>query len=557
MTRDIEVAREGAVLSAAFARPQKKNAITGAMYEALIEAFDEAERDSEIGALLMSGKGGVFTAGNDIGDFLAVALRETGEFPAWRFVSKVAEFEKPLIAAIDGIAIGVGTTLCLHCDLVYATPETRFQTPFVNLGLVPEAGSSLLAPQRFGRARAPKLLLLAEPFGADRALELGLINAVVPQSELMAHAMSKAAALAAKPRAALLATRRLMRGDPRGAESADGGRNARLQRRPQIPRSACGVPGVSRGGKEVATVNLFARFRPEAQGRCYRVDAASRREAGHSSELSPDARMRRRRHCDCSSSNAWPSGSWIKHTRVAVCQGHRAVPLIETVCSEHQTAGCNGGRPSDRRRAAHRRPISKQFNVRRRGLGGKGHDINGDVVKIVQCILRRTAVDLTRLQREPEPRSIKGDASVGVGDGYSGMVNASLGSRIGSGELDQFERMAVGVAKLERNDAAGKRLRAMTGDGGERKRGEPFISRGDVVGDERTMLEPEVVAATIRGIERARGIERRKFEALPSSPQEDGAERPRAEQMGETRICIELWRRLKTEGPRVEGSGGS
>ena len=214
LTKDIEVAREGAVLSAAFARPQKKNAITGAMYEALIEAFDEAERDPEIGALVMSGRGAVFTAGNDIGDFLAVALHETGEFPAWRFVSKVAAFEKPLIAAIDGLAIGVGTTLCFHCDLVYATPEARFQMPFVNLGLVPEAGSSLLAPQRFGRARAAELLLLADPFGADRALDLGLINAILPQSELMAHAMQKAAALAAKPRAALLATRRLMRGDP-------------------------------------------------------------------------------------------------------------------------------------------------------------------------------------------------------------------------------------------------------------------------------------------------------------------------------------------------------
>ena len=214
LTRDIEVAREGAVMSAAFARPQKKNAITGAMYEALIEAFEVAERDPDVGALVVSGKGGVFTAGNDIGDFLAVASREADDFPAWRFVSKVTEFEKPLIAAIDGLAIGVGTTFCFHCDLVYATPEARFQMPFVNLGLVPEAGSSLLAPQRFGRARAAELLLLAEPFGANRALELGLINAVLPRSELMAHAMSKAAALAAKPRAALLATRNLMRGDP-------------------------------------------------------------------------------------------------------------------------------------------------------------------------------------------------------------------------------------------------------------------------------------------------------------------------------------------------------
>ena len=214
MTQDIEVAREGAVLSAAFARPQKKNAITGAMYDALIEAFEGAERDPDIGALVLSGKGGVFTAGNDLGDFLAVASRESGDFPASRFVRKLAEFEKPLVAAVDGLAIGVGTTLLLHCDLVYATPAARFQMPFVNLGLVPEAGSSLLAPQRFGRAKAAEFLLLAEPFDDHEALKLGLVNAVLPQGELLAHAMGRAATLAAKPRAALLATRRLMRGDP-------------------------------------------------------------------------------------------------------------------------------------------------------------------------------------------------------------------------------------------------------------------------------------------------------------------------------------------------------
>jgi enoyl-CoA hydratase/carnithine racemase len=214
IARDIEITRQGAIMSAAFARPEKKNAITGAMYEALIEAFEAAERDPAVGALVLSGKGGVFTAGNDIGDFLGLASRGSGDFPAWRFVSKLAEFEKPLIAAIDGLAIGVGTTLCFHCDLVYATPEARFQMPFVNLGLVPEAGSSLLAPQRFGRAKAAEFLLLAEPFGAQQAVTLGLVNAVLSQSELIAHAMGKAAELAAKPRAALLATRRLMRGDP-------------------------------------------------------------------------------------------------------------------------------------------------------------------------------------------------------------------------------------------------------------------------------------------------------------------------------------------------------
>src|SRR5277367_6511690 len=214
LTRDIEVAREGAVMSAAFARPQKKNAITGAMYEALIEAFDTAERDPDVCALVISGNGGVFTAGNDIGDFLAVALHETGEFPAWRFVSKVAEFEKPLIAAIDGLAIGVGTTLCFHCDLVYAAPTARFQMPFVNLGLVPEAGASLLAPQRFGYARAAEFILLGEAFDADVAHELGLVNAILDPGELYAHALAKAQALAGKPRDALLATRRLLRGDP-------------------------------------------------------------------------------------------------------------------------------------------------------------------------------------------------------------------------------------------------------------------------------------------------------------------------------------------------------
>ena len=213
-TSDIEVGREGAVMSAAFARPQKKNAITGAMYEALIDAFETANHASDVGALVLSGKGGVFTAGNDLGDFLGMASGEAGDFPAWRFVSTVAEFQKPLIAAVDGLAIGVGMTLCLHCDLVYASPQARFQTPFVNLGLVPEAGSSLLAPQRFGRAKASEFLLLAESFGADEALRLGLVNALLPQSELLAHAMERAAALAAKPRAALLATRRLMRGDP-------------------------------------------------------------------------------------------------------------------------------------------------------------------------------------------------------------------------------------------------------------------------------------------------------------------------------------------------------
>jgi hypothetical protein len=154
---------------------------------------------------------------------------------------------------------------------------------------------------------------------------------------------------------------------------------------------------------------------------------------------------------------------------------------------------------------APRRAIGKRFDVRGRGLGGKGHDVHGDMVEIVQRILFRTAIDVTLLQRESEPRDINGDASFGVGDAYGGMVDASRGSRIGLRELDQLERMAVGVAKLG-DDAARKPLRAMAGDGSEWKRREPFVSRGDVIGDERTMLEPEVVAATIGGIQRAQGL---------------------------------------------------
>jgi enoyl-CoA hydratase/carnithine racemase len=219
MTQGIELRRDGAVMAAALDRPEKKNAITGAMYEALIETFDAAERDPDVGAFVLSGNGADFTAGNDIGDFLALATGAAGsgdmhDAPAWRFISRLARFEKPLVAAVHGLAVGLGTTLCFHCDLVYASQDARFHMPFVNLGLVPEAGSSLLAPMRFGRAKASEFLLLAEPFDAETARELGLVNALVPESALLAHAMSKAAALAAKPRSALLTTRRLLRGDP-------------------------------------------------------------------------------------------------------------------------------------------------------------------------------------------------------------------------------------------------------------------------------------------------------------------------------------------------------
>jgi enoyl-CoA hydratase/carnithine racemase len=213
MTDFVEVSRDGAVSVVTLARTEKKNALTGAMYGALVEAFAQAGKDETIGALLLRGKEGIFTAGNDIGDFLARGgSAETA--PSTLFIRALAAFEKPLVAAVEGPAIGIGATLCFHCDLVYAAPSARFHMPFVNLGIVPEAGSSLLAPQRFGYAKAAEFIMLAESFDATVARELGLVNAIVEPGELYAHALAKAQALAAKPRDALLATRRLLRGDP-------------------------------------------------------------------------------------------------------------------------------------------------------------------------------------------------------------------------------------------------------------------------------------------------------------------------------------------------------
>jgi len=217
MSEFVKVERDGAVLVVTLARAEKKNALTGAMYEALTAALAEAGADDAICVVLIEGSGGVFSAGNDIGDFLAFAMKPGAEMkdaPGVRFIYALAAFAKPLVAAVDGHAIGLGATLCLHCDLVYASPAARFHMPFVDLGLVPEAGSSLLVPQRLGRARASQYLLLGESFDAEAARADGLVNAVVDPASLHAHALAKAKALAAKPRQALLATRRLLRGDP-------------------------------------------------------------------------------------------------------------------------------------------------------------------------------------------------------------------------------------------------------------------------------------------------------------------------------------------------------
>lgn len=212
MKAPIDVARDGAMLRVTLARPEKKNALTSAMYEALIEALAEAERDASIRAVLIAGTGGTFCAGNDIGDFIA-AIDDFRTAPSLRFIKALAVCQTPIVAAVDGVAVGVGTTMLLHCDLVYAAPGTRFRLPFVDLGLVPEAASSLLVPRRFGLAKATEMLMLGEAFDADEARRLGLVNAIIAAEDLLAHATERARALAAKPAAALAATRRLIRGD--------------------------------------------------------------------------------------------------------------------------------------------------------------------------------------------------------------------------------------------------------------------------------------------------------------------------------------------------------
>ncbi|MBB6249878.1 enoyl-CoA hydratase-related protein [Nitrospirillum iridis] len=193
-------------------RPEKRNALTGAMYTALAEALTSAAADDAIGAVLIQGSGGSFTAGNDLADFLA-GPPFTADAPVIRFLRALATFPKPVVAAVEGHAVGIGTTLLMHCDLVYAAPTAHFVMPFVNLGLVPEAGSSVLAARLLGHPKAAAMLMAGEALTAEGAEDAGLINAEVPTETLYEHAMAKAVALAAKPRAAMAHTKALMRHD--------------------------------------------------------------------------------------------------------------------------------------------------------------------------------------------------------------------------------------------------------------------------------------------------------------------------------------------------------
>lgn len=207
---DILSHTENGITTLTIDRPDKKNSLTSAMYAALADGLTQAQNDPSVRVVLLQGHEAIFSAGNDIADFLNTpASRE--DLPVQRFLRTIAQFPKPLVAAVSGAAVGVGTTMLLHCDLVYAGENALFSLPFVDLGLCPEAGSSLLLPQMLGYHRAAAAFLLGEPLTAQAALEAGLLNRVVPASEVNALALAQAQKLAAKPLSALMETKRLMK----------------------------------------------------------------------------------------------------------------------------------------------------------------------------------------------------------------------------------------------------------------------------------------------------------------------------------------------------------
>jgi enoyl-CoA hydratase/carnithine racemase len=191
-------------------RPDKKNALTAAMYQAMADALNAAEADSTVRVVLIHGKADLFTAGNDLQDFLDNRPRDENR-PAFQFLRNISRAQKPIVAAVAGAAVGIGTTMLLHCDLVYAAPNARLQLPFVNLGLVPEAASSLLLPALVGYQRAAELLLLGEPFSAQTAKDIGLVTAVVAEDVLLETALAQAKKLAQKPATSVRLTKQLMK----------------------------------------------------------------------------------------------------------------------------------------------------------------------------------------------------------------------------------------------------------------------------------------------------------------------------------------------------------
>ena len=212
MSEPVLVAHAGGVCEVRLNRPEKRNAITFLMYEQLTRALSAAQAEQTVRAVLLSGEGASFSAGNDLQDFLSGPALSAAH-PAMQFLRTLATFDKPLLAAVQGQTVGIGVTMLLHCDLIVAARGTQLSLPFVALWLVPEAGSSLLLPRLIGHQRAAELLFLGQPFNAETAYRLGLVNSVVEEGSLLEEARTLARAVAQQPPEALVATRRLLRGD--------------------------------------------------------------------------------------------------------------------------------------------------------------------------------------------------------------------------------------------------------------------------------------------------------------------------------------------------------
>lgn len=213
MTDYVRVTIADHVMRLTLARPEKKNALTNAMYEAMSAALTRAENDPDVRAVLIEAEGDAFTAGNDLGDFAAVAsgAMEYSEMKAYVFLNALAQGQKPYVAAVQGLAVGIGVTLLMHCDLVFVAEDAKLSAPFVNLALVPEAASSWLISARIGHARAYAMFALGEPVDGRTAASIGMANLALPAGEVRAKALAMAKTLATKPIGALRATKQLMR----------------------------------------------------------------------------------------------------------------------------------------------------------------------------------------------------------------------------------------------------------------------------------------------------------------------------------------------------------
>ncbi|HEY6306368.1 MAG TPA: crotonase/enoyl-CoA hydratase family protein [Candidatus Angelobacter sp.] len=213
MADHIVISTADSILQIRLNRPEKKNALSVAMYAAMADALENADGNASVRAIIIAGTDGCFTSGNDVMDFLQNPPAGS-DSPVIRFLQALSTASKPVIAAVTGVAVGIGVTMLLHCDLVYAADIATFQLPFVNLGLVPEGASSMLLPRLMGHQRASELLLLGEKFDARSAHEIGLVNALVPANELAGLVQQRAAALAAKPPASLRMTKALLKREP-------------------------------------------------------------------------------------------------------------------------------------------------------------------------------------------------------------------------------------------------------------------------------------------------------------------------------------------------------